>query len=402
MKLLQFLAGLLPLLSAFTLYATAYNTINIDGTNDFVSDESFSGTSGSQWFFTWDDSFLYIGLDATDVGSNNGNIFMTLYIDTDPTEPLNGGDGSTSGVTYNTQNPNLPFAADYHLRWKADGTYTNILDYNNFTASWTDDNTGNNNFGLTWARSGTYVEFAIPLAQIGNPHGIHVSAAMINEAGGGEFTFFMFPDSNVQGYDANFTDFWALNLDDGVSPNMSSFLNLNLPVVLGDFKATQEEESVMLSWKTYSEINFGHFEIQRSHGDRSDWENIATIEGKGNATKGFRYKFIDEDTPSGSLLYRLKMIDLDHSFEYSDVAKVMVRQSQDIRFNTLVRDRIVFSRVENSDLEVEVYTLAGHRIMSRTISSDSDLDVSDLNSGVYILHASQGSVLQIVQQFIKE
>ena len=401
MKLLHFLAGLMPLLSGFTLYGTAYNTINIDGTNDFALDESFSGTSGSQWYFTWDDSYLYIGLNATDVGSNNGNIFMTLYIDTDPNDPLSGGDGSTSGVTYNTQTPNLPFAADYHLRWKADGTYTNILDYNNFSGSWTDDNTGPNNFGLNWARSGNYVEFSIPLNQIGNPHGIHVCGAMINEVSGGEFTFFMFPDNNVEGYDANFTDFWALNLDPGVSPNMSSFLNFNLPVVLGDFSAKQVNQSVVLTWETHNEINFDHFELQRSTGDRSHWNNIGTINGKGNASKGFKYQFLDKDVSSGSISYRLKMIDLDQSYEYSDAIKVRVHPIRDIRLSSLVQDLIILSGLEDSKLQIEVYDLTGKMFMSKYLESESHLDVSNLEQGVYFLHVRDDTGYQMVHKFIK-
>ena len=51
-------------------------------------------------------------------------------------------------MLYNTQEPGLPFDADYHFRWKVDNTYINMLDWNSGSSSWTDDNTGDSNFGI--------------------------------------------------------------------------------------------------------------------------------------------------------------------------------------------------------------------------------------------------------------
>lgn len=199
--------------------ATSFHTITIDGSNDFTADETMPGTSGSTWYMTWDATTFYFGVNATDVSSGSATRFVTLYLDTNPQQNPLSGNGSSTGVLYNTQQPGLPFNADFHFRWRTDDTYINMLDWNNGTSSWTDDNTGNNNFGITRARVGNYIEFSIPRASLGNPTAVYAAGAMINEQAGGEFSFFMFPNSNSEGYDANFTNYHGLILNGGLSPN---------------------------------------------------------------------------------------------------------------------------------------------------------------------------------------
>lgn len=203
--------SLRALVSVLTLAASpalAYDVITIDGVNDFDPTYAEDGTSGSVWYIENSSSMLYLAVNATDVNANSATRFVVFYLDTDPAGP----NGTTTGVTYNTQQPGLPFAADYHLRWRTNNTYTNLLDYNNGTGSWTDDNTGPDNLGIQAFQTGTFVEFAIPLASLGNPSAVRVTAAMLNEQGGVESTFFMMPDTQSPGYDANHTDFLTWDL----------------------------------------------------------------------------------------------------------------------------------------------------------------------------------------------
>ncbi|MBA3534157.1 MAG: VCBS repeat-containing protein, partial [Ardenticatenales bacterium] len=215
--------------------AASYHTLTIDGTNDFAADEEVPGTSASTWYFTWDATNFYFGINGSDVSGGSPTEFVVLYIDTDPQTTPTSGDGTSTGVTYNTQTPGLPFNADYHFRWKADNTYTNLLNWNNSTSSWTDDNTTGGNFGISAFQSGTFLEVSIPRSSLGNPDALYVAGAMLNEVGGGESTFFMTPSSNSPGYDANFTDYFGFGLGSGVSPNDAENLNTTpLSVVATD------------------------------------------------------------------------------------------------------------------------------------------------------------------------
>ncbi len=95
-----------------------------------------------------------------------------------------------------------------------------------------------------------------------------------------------------------------------------------LPVELIDFTAILKEDEVNLVWKTSSEVNNDGFSIERSL-DNISWKSIAYIEGAGNYSETSDYIYIDQDLSSGMIYYRLKQIDLDGRFEYSEVAAIM-------------------------------------------------------------------------------
>ncbi len=96
-----------------------------------------------------------------------------------------------------------------------------------------------------------------------------------------------------------------------------------LPVELLDFTASPYEDGVILNWTTASEINNYGFEIERqsiinesTEPGTSDWIKIGFVEGYGNSNSPKNYEYIDEQSPAGSLQYRLKQIDTDGSFTY--------------------------------------------------------------------------------------
>ncbi len=55
------------------------------------------------------------------------------------------------------------------------------------------------------------------------------------------------------------------------------------------------------------------------------WNKVGFIEGHGNSNSPKQYSFVDEKVIGGSnFAYRLKQIDIDGSYEYSDVVEVKV------------------------------------------------------------------------------
>ncbi|MFT7557579.1 MAG: hypothetical protein ACI83D_000244 [Planctomycetota bacterium] len=93
-----------------------------------------------------------------------------------------------------------------------------------------------------------------------------------------------------------------------------------LPVELGEFSARADQNGgfVELIWSTLSEIKFDFFEVERS----TDGERFVTVGssvGSGNNPGGSNYSFRDEQPKDGDNYYRLKIIDIDGSYEYSDV-----------------------------------------------------------------------------------
>ncbi len=92
-----------------------------------------------------------------------------------------------------------------------------------------------------------------------------------------------------------------------------------LPVELSNFSANEKDCRVNLNWTTESEVDFDYFEIEWS-GDGHEFTSIGLEKSTGNAN-GTNYSFADK-TPSEFNYYRLKMVDLDNSFEYSRVVSI--------------------------------------------------------------------------------
>ncbi len=98
-----------------------------------------------------------------------------------------------------------------------------------------------------------------------------------------------------------------------------------LPVELTTFTAELENEETLLSWTTASELNNEGFEIQRSMDARS-WEKIGWIKGAQNSQLEKQYNYIDRKPEVEMNYYRLKQLDFDGEFEYSDLVNVELRK----------------------------------------------------------------------------
>lgn len=95
-----------------------------------------------------------------------------------------------------------------------------------------------------------------------------------------------------------------------------------VPVELSSFTANVSANKVVVNWETASELNNHGFEVQRS----IDGENFATIgfvKGAGTSTLKNSYSFSDEALPDGIYFYRLKQIDLDGKFDFSNSIQVL-------------------------------------------------------------------------------
>ncbi|MCX6151969.1 MAG: hypothetical protein NTX22_15700 [Ignavibacteriales bacterium] len=99
-----------------------------------------------------------------------------------------------------------------------------------------------------------------------------------------------------------------------------------LPVELTLFTAKQNGSSVELYWVTATEINNYGFEIERSQ-PREDyskiiWEKIGFVIGNGNSNSLKDYSFVDNKPPIKNSNYRLKQIDNNGAFKYSNPIEI--------------------------------------------------------------------------------
>ncbi|MCH7774357.1 MAG: T9SS type A sorting domain-containing protein, partial [Bacteroidetes bacterium] len=169
-----------------------------------------------------------------------------------------------------------------------------------------------------------------------------------------------------------------------------------LPVELTSFTASVKNNQVLLKWETETEVNNYGFDIERTK-DNSDWLTIGFVEGHGNSNSPKQYNFIDTDiNQSGTYYYRLKQIDNDGTYEYSDVVSVEVgvpnnfflSQNYPNPFNP--ETRIDFTLPQKQLVFIRVYNTLGERV-TELVSEEREagsysviFDASKLPSGVYI------------------
>jgi len=167
-----------------------------------------------------------------------------------------------------------------------------------------------------------------------------------------------------------------------------------LPVELSAFTVTEKDCKATIEWKSESEVNFSHYELQWSP-NASSYSTFATIKGKGFFnSKVYQHNFEDLKNEN---YFRLKMVDLDGTFEYSNVAflKASCFQSRALVFpNPILKDgyKLLNVRVNSpiKALKLEVYDAVGklvdvHQMDGVDNTQSLEINISDYEVGIYFI-----------------
>ena len=202
-----------------------------------------------------------------------------------------------------------------------------------------------------------------------------------------------------------------------------------VPVELTDFTARVKGKGVLLNWETATEVNNYGFEIERAsstspvmsgssnstsqpQAETSEWETIGFIDGHGNSNSPNNYSFTDGNPASGELSYRLKQIDTDGAYEYSDVVFVMLKLPEELvldqnfpnPFNptTTIKYTIPINigTGQTSIVRLKVYDVLGREVAVLVNERQQqgnykvNFNASDLPSGTYIYRLTVGGFNQ--------
>ncbi|MDD3559724.1 MAG: T9SS type A sorting domain-containing protein [Melioribacteraceae bacterium] len=176
-----------------------------------------------------------------------------------------------------------------------------------------------------------------------------------------------------------------------------------VPVELSNFSASIIEDKVELNWTTTTETNNSGFEIQKF--ENNSWSKLDFVEGAGNSSTVQNYNFIDELPGVGKVNYRLKQIDFDGTFTYSNLVEVEVTAPQKFvleqnypnPFNPTTT--IKFSLPEADHVSVAVYDILGSKVadlINEELSAGKHtVQWSGINS--YNQKAASGTYIYIVK-----
>jgi hypothetical protein len=162
----------------------------------------------------------------------------------------------------------------------------------------------------------------------------------------------------------------------------------SMPVELLDFSVRKDETKVLVSWSTASEFNNKGFEVQRSS-NGVDWQVLGFIDGHATTDRLITYSFIDDQPSFNMNYYRLKQIDFDGSYDFSNIN--MVDFSSDVIkvFPNPAVDQINFS--EEYRGSYVVYNSLGEVVLSGFVTTS--IQVDQLKAGVYFIRLDRSDNL---------
>ncbi|MDY0080775.1 MAG: T9SS type A sorting domain-containing protein, partial [Ignavibacteriaceae bacterium] len=175
-----------------------------------------------------------------------------------------------------------------------------------------------------------------------------------------------------------------------------------IPVELSSFNAIANGDNVTLHWSTATESNSREFIIERMDGKDTEWKIIGKVDAKGSSVSQTDYSYKDEHLMEGIHEYRLKMVDVDGTFSYSQVINVetgnptsyLLMQNYPNPFNPSTS--ISYQLSENSKVRLTIYDITGREIAILIDKQQDagyyriDFNASNLTSGIYFYELIAG------------
>lgn len=170
-----------------------------------------------------------------------------------------------------------------------------------------------------------------------------------------------------------------------------------LPVELVSFSARPSQGDAKLEWTTASEINNEGFEIERL-GENEHWEILGFENGAGNSNNINTYIFYDEKPREGINYYRLKQIDFDGKFEYSNIESVQFKidASTILVFPNPANDWLTFKT--NQTIEVQILNINGQVLFRKKINATEKVSIEFLPIGLYFIKTGEKIQRIIIQR----
>ncbi|MEP7266765.1 MAG: PQQ-dependent sugar dehydrogenase [Saprospiraceae bacterium] len=170
-----------------------------------------------------------------------------------------------------------------------------------------------------------------------------------------------------------------------------------LPVRLTTFDAADLINKIQLSWSTASERNVHEYQIEKSK-DGILFNLFTTLQAL-NLVTGNDYRLDDLHPFPGDNYYRLKIIDLDGSFEYSDMVRIKFNTNKAIYFNLASNEINFIGNWSGRSEEINVFTMEG-RLIVQLKNSNSTVPISNLAAGIYLIQTELNNVPFVQKIFI--
>jgi Secretion system C-terminal sorting domain len=180
--------------------------------------------------------------------------------------------------------------------------------------------------------------------------------------------------------------------------------NSPLPIGLIDFSVQKLDNISLLKWQTVTEHNSKEYQIERST-DGIIFNKIAVV-ASNNSTTGSQYTFTDRLPLYGNNYYRLKSVDMDGNYMYSNVKMLSftLKKNQVTVYPIPAKDFVtVGNNFTGEKLQISINDISGRKVF-QTVKPKSQqliIPIANLNPGVYLLTISDGTIT-VNKKIIKE
>ena len=180
------------------------------------------------------------------------------------------------------------------------------------------------------------------------------------------------------------------------APVASSVCEINIasisPVVLTNFGIQRgRDNNVAITWQTEQEMNSSRFEIERSYSNNS-FESVGTVSAAGFSATVKSYTFSDKSNDShGVSFYRIKMIDKDGSFTYTDaksVKEAIVKAGMILFPNPCHGTARITVTNSNEPMDIHVTDVSGRLIRTIALGNGGTAEISNLQIGNYFVRVN--------------
>ncbi|HSI77728.1 MAG TPA: T9SS type A sorting domain-containing protein, partial [Lunatimonas sp.] len=177
----------------------------------------------------------------------------------------------------------------------------------------------------------------------------------------------------------------------------------------------RQKRASEISWATATEWESSHFEIERSMGATDDFKNIGAVAAMGWKDSITEYEFIDEDLPlfGGNLLYRIKQVDINETYAYSDVMSIHTPEVELTKGvwraypNPTHGDQLRIGLLDKSQYDAEKisFRLIHPTVQSQVTNVDSEAEMNEalvtmtghIPKGVFVVEIQWGQKVQHIK-----
>jgi hypothetical protein len=153
-----------------------------------------------------------------------------------------------------------------------------------------------------------------------------------------------------------------------------------LPVKWGNFEVSKANDKADISWATTSEVNNSHFEVEHSL-DGSNFVEIGRVVGNGFSNKLLKYHYIHQKPLKGINYYRLKQVDFNGIFDYSDIRYVKYEPNNEMlikQFADFIQ--LEFENTNNEDTQIRMIDFSGKLIDIQKVEKGEGIASVNINT----------------------